>query len=199
MNRKKEDRDSTVLSDDAIVELYWNRNERAITETDRKYKRYLYSIAYNILNDHLDSEECLNDTYLGTWNRIPPTRPNIFQIFLSKIMRNTALSRYKRNTALKRIPSELTISLEELGECIPTEPSTEEEYLVSEVSRIVSNYLRTQPERRVFVFICRYWCADRIEDIAEMLKISESTVHRELCVVRNGLKGRLKKEGYICE
>ena len=196
MRKEKELLEENVLSDEAIIALYWSRNEQAITETDRKYKRYLYTIAYNILHDHSDCEECLNDTYLGTWNKIPPTKPSIFQVFLSKIMRNIAVVRYKHNKADKRIPSELTTSLEELEPFIPT-AHPQQEYLISELGRLISIYLRTLSERSAFIFICRYYCSDRIADIAAMLHISERTVFRELTDIRQGLKEFLKKEGYL--
>ncbi len=197
MNNEKRPLDREVLADEAIIELYWKRNEQAIEETDRKYKKYLHTIAYNILHDEMDCEECLNDTYLGTWNTIPPERPSIFQAFLSKIMRNTAVVRYKKNTAFKRIPSEMTVSLEELDESLPDAPSAEEEYLISQVSRVISEYLRALPERSAFIFICRYYCSDRIADIAAMLHIGERTVFRELKELRAGLKELLIKEGYL--
>ncbi len=199
MSKEKEWDSEHFLSDEAIIELYWKRDEEAITQTDRKYKRYLYTIAYNILHDNLDCEECLNDTYLGTWNAIPPQRPSVFQIFLSKIMRNTAVIRYKYNTAQKRVPSEMTLSLDELNECIPSDPSAEEEYFIGELSRLLSEFLRKLPERSAFIFICRYYCSDRISDIAQMLHISERTVFRELTSMRSDLKDLLEKEGYKYE
>ena len=186
-----------LLEDSEIIELYWARNEQAISETEKKYKHYLYTIAYNILHDNLDCEECLNDTYLGTWNTIPPERPNVFQAFISKIMRNIAVGRYKKNTADKRIPSEMTVSLEELGEIIPSVSSAEEEYFIGEIGRVVSNYLRSLSERSAFIFICRYYCSDKISDIAEMLHIGERTVFRELTSIREGLKERLIKGGLL--
>jgi RNA polymerase sigma-70 factor (ECF subfamily) len=196
MDKEKASKNQRLLADESIIKLYWERDERAIVETDRKYKGYLHTIAYNILHDRLDCEECLNDTYLGTWNAIPPERPSIFQAFLSKIMRNTAIVRYKRNSASKRIPSEMTVSLEELGESMPQSPSAEDEYLTSQVSRIVSDFLRSLPERSAFIFICRYYCSDRIADIAAMLALSERTVFRELTAMRDELKELLIKEGY---
>ena len=199
MKKETEEKDKSILSDEAIVELYWERNERAINETDKKYKRYLYTIAYNILHDNLDCEECLNDTYLGTWNAIPPEKPSILQIFLSKIMRNTAVIRYKKNTAAKRIPSEMTVSLDELDSTLPLSPSAEEEYFIKQLSKILSQYLRSLPERSAFIFICRYYCSDKVSDIADMLHISESTVFRELVSIRKGLKERMEKEGYKYE
>ena len=196
MNKNNQLRADGILNDEEIIDMYWVRNEQAIVETDRKYKRYLYSIAYNILHDTLDCEECLNDTYLGTWNSIPPTRPSIFQAFLSKIMRNTAVMRYRHNTASKRIPSEMKVSLHEIEECFAYTESAEEAYLVAELSHIVSDFLRSLPERRAFIFVCRYYCSDPVPRIAKMLGMSESTVFRELSKTREQLMALLKKEGY---
>ena len=196
MNNETKKRTGRLLEDEEIIELYWARNERAIDETDKKYKGYLYTIAYNILHDDLDCEECLNDTYLGTWNTIPPTRPNVFQAFISKIMRNVAVGRYNKNTAEKRIPAEMTVSMGEFVECLPQTITIEEEYFIGEVSKILSQFLRELPERSAFVFVCRYYCSDKITDIAEMLHVSESTVFRELMYIREQLKERLIKEGY---
>ncbi|MBE6676568.1 MAG: sigma-70 family RNA polymerase sigma factor [Clostridia bacterium] len=186
-----------LLEDHRIIDLYWQREERAITETDRKYGRYLYTIAYNILHNDPDSEECLNDTYFGTWNAIPPAKPTFFQVFLSKIMRNTAVVRYKKNHAKSRVPSEMTVSLDELDGCIPYEPSVADDYEVYRLSRLLSDYLRKMPEKRAFIFVCRYYCADRIMDIASMLHVSESTVYRELDEIKKGLREILIKEGFI--
>lgn len=184
------------MKDEQIIELYWGREERAISETDRKYGRYLYTVAYNILHNDPDCEECLNDTYLGTWNAIPPHRPSFFQAFLSKIMRNTAVVHYKKNHTKRRIPSEMTVSLDELEHTIPCDKSVEEEYEIFRLASLISRYLREIPERRAFIFVCRYYCCDRVKDIADMLHISESTVFRELDEIKKGLRERLEKEGY---
>ena len=186
-----------LLEDQRIIELYWQREERAITETDRKYGRYLYTIAYNILHNDPDSEECLNDTYFGTWNAIPPAKPTFFQVFLSKIMRNTAVVRYKKNHEKSRVPSEMTVSLDELDGCIPYEPSVADDYEVYRLGRLLSDYLRKMPDKRAFIFVCRYYCADRILDIASMLHVSESTVYRELDEIKKGLREILITEGFI--
>lgn len=196
MNKEKQPMSQGPLSDETIIELYWARDEKAITETDRKYKKYLLTIAYNILRDDLDSEECLNDTYLGTWNTIPPQRPSVFQAFISKIMRNTAIVRYKKNRADKRIPSEMSVSLCEIANALPPVPSAEEDYIASQISRVISDYLRSLSERQAFIFICRYYCCDRISDIAQLLHVGESTVFRELTKIRSGLKERLVEGGY---
>ena len=102
---------NSVMSDEKIVELYWQRDEQAIKETDIKYKKFLLSVAMNIVHDMCDSEECLNDTYIGTWNAIPPARPILLQSFLSTIMRRTAINRFNANNRQKRIASEFTVSL----------------------------------------------------------------------------------------
>ena len=187
------------MSDEEIVALYWKREERAIHETDRKYRNYLYRVAFNILHDRLDSEECLNDTYLGTWNSIPPAKPTAFQLFLSKIMRNTAVNRYRYNMADKRIASQMTVALEELDESMGYQLSDEEEKLVNEIGLLLNEYLEGLSKRARFVFVSRYYYADEIVEIAKMLGVSERTIYRELVELRNGLKERLEKEGFVRE
>lgn len=188
-----------LLPDDAIIDLYFARNERAIKETDHKYGKYLLTIAYNIVRDTLDCEECLNDTYLDTWNRIPPTRPTIFHAFLSKIMRNIAVDKYRYNTAAKRVPSEMLISLEELDTCTPDEMSMEEEMAIAELARLLNEYLKGLGDRERLLFVCRYYYADKISEIAKMLKAGERSVYRELAALREGLRVHLEKEGVRCE
>lgn len=186
------------LSDEEIIALYFDRNEKAIKETDVKYGKYLYTIAYNIVYDRLDCEECLNDTYLSTWNSIPPHRPPVFQVFLSKIMRNTAIDKYRHNRASKRVPAEMVVSLEEFGETLP-DPTSKEEETVKELSRALSGFLHTLNDREQFVFVCRYYYADRVSVIARMLQVSENTVTRELTSLRQALKEYLRKEGVSYE
>ena len=188
--------DNELLSDEEIIELYWRRNERAIQHTDKKYGRYLYTIAYNIVHDRLDSEECLNDTYLGTWNQIPPTRPNVFQAFLAKITRNIAVDKYRNSSAEKRMASELSCSMNELRECMSHEPSVEEEYAIREMCRILNEYLHSISEKDEFIFVCRYYYSDRISDIAKMLGVSDRTIYRSLSEMRAAFKKKIEEEGY---
>lgn len=186
-------------TDHEIVEMYWARDEKAIDVTDKKYGKYLFTIAYNIVKDNLDCEECLNDTYLQTWNRIPPTRPSVLQVFLSKIMRNVAVDRYRYNTAQKRISSEMLVSLEELDDCMPGEMSVEEELAIAELSRALNAYLTGLDDRGRLLFICRYYYADKISAIAKMLQAGERSVYRELAELREGLRVHLEKEGVLNE
>ena len=193
---KKENNSTPMLSDAEIIDLYWQRNEQAITQTDRKYGHYLFTIAQNILSDRLDCEECLNDTYLSTWNRIPPTRPSIFHVFLSRIMRNIAIDKHRANTAQKRIPSEMTVSLTELEESFLQSPSVEDEADVETLGRVLNDFMNNLTERDEMIFFCRYYYADKIQSIAYMLGISESTVKRELARMRQELREKLESEGY---
>ncbi|MBQ7384082.1 MAG: sigma-70 family RNA polymerase sigma factor [Clostridia bacterium] len=198
MKEKIETVEKELLTDEEIVELYWQRQERAIKETDRKYGNYLHTIAYNIIHDNLDCEECLNDTYMGTWERIPPARPNMFRAFLSNIMRNIALDRFRKNRASRRIPSELVTSLEELDECIPTQ-SLETEYFIKELGRLLNGFIGSLTSREEFVFVCRYYYSDKISEIAKLLGMSEKTVSRDLAEIRKNLRELLEKEGYKYE
>lgn len=186
----------TFLSDESIIDLYWERNEKAISETDRKYGRYLYVIAYNIVHDRLDCEECLNDTYLGTWNSIPPHRPNVFQVFLSRIMRNIAVDKLRESSAKKRVPSEMIVSLDELDDCLASMDG-EEEGLLQDLSRALNSFLKTLNDREQFVFVCRYYYGDKISSIAHMLQLGEATVYRELAAIRTNLKDFMEKEGIV--
>ena len=202
MKSKTQNEQRQHLSDEKIIDLYWKRDESAIDETDYKYHQYLYTVAYNILHNTPDCEECLNDTYLGTWNAIPPAKPSVFQIFLSKIMRNTAISRYDKNSASKRIPSEMTVTLDELKSYVPYnefQSSTEHDYYVYRLGQLLSEYLHTLSEKQRFIFICRYYCCDRISDLADMLHVSERSIYSQLESIRKGLKEFLEKEGYIYE
>lgn len=199
MKEATKEKSRAALPDNEILDLYFARNERAIKETDHKYGKYLLAIAYNIVQDALDCEECLNDTYLDTWNRIPPTRPTIFHAFLSKIMRNIAVDKYRYNTAAKRIPSEMLISLEELDSCTPDEMSMEEEMAIAELARLLNEYLKGLGDRERLLFVCRYYYADKISEIAKMLKAGERSVYRELAALREGLRVHLEKEGVRCE
>ncbi len=187
---------SHTISDDEIIELYFKRDERAIKETDIKYRKFLFSIAYNIVHDAYDCEECLNDTYKDTWNSIPPARPSIFQAFLATIMRRTAIDCYKARKRQKRITSELTVSLSEIENLIS---DSNDVYSVTdnkELGRVISNFVRSLSERRMYIFMSRYYIARPIKEIAKLLGCSESTVNKEIAYIKCELMKTLEKEGY---
>lgn len=108
------------MEDTRIVELYWQRSENAIAETAAKYERYCYTIACNILASPEDANECVNDTWLGAWNSIPPHRPAVLATYLGKITRRLSINRWKEHTRDKRGGGELPLALEELAECVPS-------------------------------------------------------------------------------
>lgn len=194
--QEKDIRQTDPWSDETIVELYWQRDETAIQATGEKYGRYLYTIAYNIIHDSMDCEECLNDTYLGTWHAIPPAKPNALRAFLSRIMRNVATDRYRARHASTRIPCELTVSLDELRDSMGYASSMEREYAIHRLAELLNIYLRGLSSQGEFIFVCRYYYADRVADIAQMLGVSPNTVYRELKSIREGLRACLEKEGF---
>ena len=184
------------MDDDKIVALYWERDEKAIEETDFKYKKYLFSIAYNMVHDRLACEDCLNDTYLGAWNAIPPSRPNVLKAFLTTITRRIAIKRYHSNLRQRVIPSELTVSLSEIEDFVAGDGDVDSEFDAERLGRIISDFVRSLPERKQFMFISRYYLADPIDTIARDLSLSRSMVHKELAAIRSALKENLESEGY---
>lgn len=193
---KRKDTFLTPLEDDEIIELYWQRNEAAIAETDLKYRKYLFIIAYNILNEKLDCEECLNDTYLGAWNAIPPTRPNVLKAFLTTIIRRTAMKRYQHKNRQRAVPSEMTVSLSELEAFVSGDGDVGADFDAERLGKIISDFVRSLGKRRQFIFMSRYYAADSIDVIARDLKLSRSMINKELAAIRSDLAKTLEKEGY---
>ena len=181
------------LSDEQIIELYWQRQENAISETDKKYGAFLFRIARNILHDRSDCEECKNDTYLGVWNAIPPTRPTEFAAFLVQIMRRIAINRYKERTCKKRIPSELTVAMEDVQNTLQSNDAVDVAYQAQEVGKIINDYVKALPDRQRYIFIDRFYLSESVEAIAADLKISPATVYREIEKIKQGLKLHLER------
>ena len=196
MSFQEKSRGEMPLTDEKIIDLYWERNERAIDETDFKYKKYLFVIAYNILKDELDCEECLNDTYLGAWNAMPPSRPNVLKAFLTTITRRIAIKRYHSNMRQNVIPSEMTVSLSELEDFVAGDGDVGADFDAERLGHIISDFVRSLSERRQFIFISRYYFADPIDTIASDLSLSRSMVNKELAAIRSALKEKLESEGY---
>ncbi len=183
------------MDDNGIIALYWARDEKALEETDCKYGSYCHSIAFNILQNREDSDECVNDTWLRAWNAMPPQRPNILSAFLGKITRNLSLDRYKLSHAVKRGSGQLPVALEELGQCISSGEDVEEELALKELSRLLDRFLRDLPERDCCVFLRRYWYVDSTADIAKRYKMAEGSVKSCLYRTRQKLKTYLEKAG----
>ena len=182
------------MEDREIVELYWSRNQIAIQETDRKYGKTLFRVANNILCDRSDSEECRNDTYFAVWNQIPPTRPSAFRAFITQIVRRIAINRYREKASQKRIPSELTVSMEDLSDFISVNDG-EEEFLAEEIGKIINAYVRQLDERQQYIFVSRFYLAESVDSIARELSVVPSTVYRALDQIKCGLKECLERNG----
>ena len=191
------DADKKYLSDSEIVELFWARDERAIRETERKYSGYIFSVAKNFLSNSDDCKECENDTYLAVWNSIPPARPDKLTPFLAKITRGIAIDRYRERTRQKRVPSELTLSFEELDGIVGDGFSEEDATREIDLRRVINGFIASLPEKSRFIFICRYFSADSAEDIAKMLGLTKWSVFKELKKLKEQLREILIKEDLL--
>lgn len=183
------------MEDKQIVELYWQRNERAITETSGKYGKLCLNIADNILNNTEDARECVNDTYLAAWNSMPKNRPEILSAFLAKITRRISISKWRKNTAEKRGGDQLTLALSELEECVPSGAGVENEILRRELVNIIDRLIMSLPNTERDVFVCRYFYLDSIKKISEQMGFSQSKIKSMLYRTRKKLARLLEKEG----
>ena len=184
------------MEDKDIVQLYFARNEQAIVETSVKYGNYCMSIAMNILNNPEDAEESVNDTYLKTWNSIPPHKPNILSTFLGKIVRNISFNKYKANHAMKRGGNEISAILDEISEIVSNNESVEDEVIANELANAVNDFINTLSELKRHIFIRRYWYSDKISVIAHRCGSSENYIHVELNRIRKQLRNYLIERGY---
>ena len=187
------------MDDKEIVKLYYQRDENAIAATAQKYGSYLYHIAIHITAHASTSEECVNDTYLGAWNSIPPQRPAVLQTYLGKITRRIAIDRYRKNTAAKRGGNEVSLSINELEECIPAISSVEQEIEGRQLSEIINTFLAALPLEKRRAFLLRYWYSLSIKEISDLLGASEPKIRNMLSRIRKELKVYLEKEGLSYE
>ena len=183
------------MNDKSIVDLYFSRDEEAITQTDNKYGRYCYSIAYNILMSREDAEESVSDTYMTAWRAIPPRRPSVLSTFLGKITRHISIDRWRERSAYKRGGGEVTLALEELKDCVAGLQNVEMEYERKELIRAYVKFLDTLPITERRVFLCRYWYVASVEAIAEKYGFSQSKVKTMLYRTRVKLRKQLAEEG----
>ena len=183
------------MEDTKIIDLYFARNETAITETDQKYGAYCRSIAWNILQNHEDSEECVSDTWLRAWNAMPPQRPRVLRQFLAKITRNLSLDRFRAGHAQKRGSGEVPLALEELKECVGSgDPATDAERKLLE--ELIGQFLQQLSERDRGVFLRRYFYMESHKDIAARYGMKETNVRLCLSRTRQRLREYLRKEDF---
>lgn len=184
------------MNDREIIQLYFNRDQSALSATAKKYGKYCTSIAKNILGSNEDAEECVNDTYLCAWNSIPPTRPTILSAFLGTITRNLAFNNYKHNHVMKRGNGEIAVVLDELAECVSGLDDVEQEIDRRELVATIDSFLDNLSPQKRNIFICRYWYSDSISSIARRYKMTESNVSVTLNRLRSKLKEYLSERGY---
>lgn len=185
------------MDDQKIIDLYWSRSEHAIAESDKKYGKYCYSIAYNILTNNEDAEESVSDTYMAAWKAMPPKRPAILGTFLGKITRHLAIDRWRARNRYKRGGGEIVLALEELEDCIAADQTVEKAYERRQLALVFNRFLESLPETERRVFICRYWYLDSISVIANYYGFSDSKVTSMLYRTRKKLRETLKKEDLL--
>ena len=184
----------SLLDDSKIIELFYERSEQAIIELSQKYGSVCKKVANNILNDVRDSEECVNDAYLGAWNTIPPQKPNPLLSYVCRIVRNLAIKRYHANTAVKR-NSIYDVALDELDNCVPTSDSVEDDFNANVVAKSIDRFLATLDKANRVMFVRRYWYSDSITDLAKIFHTSNHNISVRLSRTREKLKKHLIQEG----
>lgn len=184
------------LDDDRIVQLYWDRDEYAITATAEKYQAYCAAIAQNILGNTQDAEECVNDTYLHAWNAMPPHRPARLPVFLGKITRNLSINRYKQNRAGKRGNGEIAAVLDELAQVVSGKEDVEQEVDSQELAQAIDAFLVQLSPRKRNIFILRYWYTESISAIAARYGMKKGAVSMTLNRLRHKLQKELLERGF---
>ncbi len=183
------------LEDHKIIQLFFNRSEQAIIETEKKYKNMLFSISFRILKNKMDAEECLNDVYLAAWETIPPQKPNPLAVYLARIVRNISINKYYKISATKR-NSYYDVTLSELEDCFSDVESVEEKYEAKELASAISSFLDKIDKKSRLLFVRRYFFADSTEELARKFSLTENNVSVQLYRIRKKLKKYLGKRGY---
>ena len=182
------------MEDSRIVDLYWLRDESAITETDTKYGVFCQTLAMNVLSVREDAEECVNDTYHKAWISMPPQRPSKLKAWLGRVVRNTALDLWRKNHAQRRY-SGMDVMLSELEDCLPSSMDVEQEIEAKELGEFISLWLRNLPEEDRALFIRRYWHGEALTDLAKRMNIPASQLTKRMYKLRLSLKASLEKGG----
>lgn len=184
------------MDDSSIIDLYWARNEQAIQETDRSYGSLCRGLSHRILKNQEDADECVNDSYLRLWQRLPPERPDSLGSFLTRIVRNLSLDRLRQNDSLKRGGSAITVSLDEL-EQVTGRNDVESGVMAAELGAAVDRFLRTQSQEARNIFLRRYYFFDTRTEISDRYEISAAQVSVVLSRTRKRLRAYLKEEGLL--
>ncbi len=184
-----------MMDDEQIVRLYWKRSEQAIEHTRRQYGRFCRDVAFHILRDAQDAQECESDTYLHAWRVIPPQRPRSLRAFLGRITRNLALDRWRASTADKRGSGVVPELLDELAECLPDASGVFAGVAEVELVALLNAFLEMAPLESRHFFVRRYWYGDTIDEIAQAYSVTPSKVKMTLSRMREELRRVLDREG----
>ena len=176
------------MEDEQIVDLYWQRSDLAISETNQKYGRYCHTIAYNICGIDEDAEECVNDTWFRAWNLMPDQRPTILSAFLGRITRSISIDRIKAKNRIKRGGGEAVLALDELEECIPGGRNPEQALEEKELEKAIGRFVSQLPQPEKTIFVLRYWRVAPIDEIAEKLQFSKGKIKSSLFRTRRKLR-----------
>ena len=182
------------MEDTAIVALYWDRDQRAITASDEKYGGQCRALSANLLGSREDAEECVNDTWHRAWDTMPPKRPDSLRAYLLKIVRNLSIDRWRSRKAAKRGAGVEALVLE-LEDCLPSAPSAERETEARLVTQCIDRWLDSLPQKDRVVFVRRYWYGDRVDELAKREKCSANRMAQKLRRLRLSLKEELEREG----
>ena len=182
------------MTDEEIISLFFERSEQAISELAAKHGKAVARIVRNILSDEEDVKECVNDTWLGVWNSIPPNRPDPLRAYVCRIARNLAAKKYHSNTAEKR-NSQYDLALDELEEVLSGRDSAEEAFEAKELRAAINGFLASLNASDRFLFMRRYWYSDPVKDIAKMAESTPNSVTVRLFRIREKLRRYLEKEG----
>ncbi|MDD6276653.1 MAG: RNA polymerase sigma factor [Clostridia bacterium] len=184
------------MDDSKIIDLFFQRSEKAIVELSDKYGNICMNLSFNILNDYNDAEECVNDSYFGVWNSVPPNKPDPLLSYVCRIVRNVSINRYKHNRAEKR-KGNYDLCLDELENCIGSSAKIDDELSVKELSSYIEEFLDSLDEINRMIFVRRFWYLDSYKSIAQKSELKESTVRVRILRVKSDLKNFLKKKGII--
>ena len=182
------------MEDIQIIDLYWLRDERAISETDSKYGAFCHRIAMNILHSFQDSEECVSDTYGRCWDTMPPQRPGSLRAYLGTIIRNLSISRYRASRAQKRFGG-AEVLLSELSDCVPAPENIQRTVEAGELGELISRWLGGLGEEDRALFLRRYWNGDAVKDLALELGVRPNALTKRLLRLRESLRAYLENEG----
>ena len=185
------------MEDSTIIDLFWQRDQAAIEETDRKYGNTCRAIANGILSSREDAEECVDDTYMAVWDSIPPQRPEHLSAFLYRIVRNLSFNRLKERYTQKRGGRELDAVLDELEDCVASDLSVERAFETKELVREINGFLFSLSKDDRLIFSYRYWLMLPTAEIAQRLGFRESKVRTSLSRSRKRLRDHLIREGLI--